>query len=262
MDVCDIPTREPRRRERDLVDRWERVPERRRAREHRELRARESSGTGEARLVVHREPLKHPRGRVKVWERRRGAPEHALRQPPPAACAVEMKDVRQFVRHEDLVPVHVVAQRHLLHRRPRVDDDAVRRERGRVPVREVHVVGEHDVDDPARRPQFLRELAIRPLGVCGGAARQRLEFAREVHAEVVRAQRPPVEIGANLGMERERPQQRADERNDQKRGESQGQSQGQSYGQSHGKQSSVCDRWNGNSDDLPYIRGIPFPTSL
>ena len=59
-------------------------------------------------------------------------------------------------------------------------------------------------------------------------------------------------------MERERPQQRADERNDQKRG----QSQGQSYGQSHGKQSSVCDRWNGNSDDLPYIRGIPFPTSL
>src|SRR5205823_11707747 len=99
------------RREARLADSWQRVVDRARARDHAMLGALDAAGAGESRLVVNGQPLRQPGGIVLVREEIGGSAEDKLREPPHAARAIEMKDVRQLVSDDHRAPVVSEAQR-------------------------------------------------------------------------------------------------------------------------------------------------------
>src|SRR5687767_10691021 len=78
--VRNLPTREVRRRETQLIEPRESVLERGRPRDHPMLRALQAAAPSQPRLEVHRQPFGQPRRRVRVREERRRAAEHALRE--------------------------------------------------------------------------------------------------------------------------------------------------------------------------------------
>ncbi len=163
-----------------------------------ELGAVVSPAEREARFIVHGQPFDEPVRAEGVGEERCGPPEHAAREAPGAVGAVEVENVHHLVEHDRTAPFLVVAQRVLVHRRPRVDHDPVRRERRGVAVGKVHVVGENDVNDPLRRAQVLAQARVGPLGVRERAPCERLHSVREMHADVVAGERLPVEVRAHL----------------------------------------------------------------
>ena len=113
--------------ETESADRRKAVIDRGGARDHAMLGPFDASRAGELGFLVDRESFGQPRRRIRVWEKQRRAAEDLLAERPNAARAVEMKDVRQLVRDDELCPVIRVAKRGLRHRRIGVDDDAVRR---------------------------------------------------------------------------------------------------------------------------------------
>ena len=154
-------------------------------------------------LVVHREPLNEPRRRPRIGEEQRLPPEHRLRHAPPAARAVELEDVHQFVLHHEVKPVLAKTQRALVHRRSRKDHDARRRRHPRIPVGEVGVIGDHQVNAPARRLQQRRKLGVRALGAPSAAPRHRFQSGGKMDVEVGRPEGAPGFVGG-LGGRRVR----------------------------------------------------------
>src|SRR5579884_1422176 len=140
------------------------------ARDHAMLGSLDASGAGQPRLLVDGESFGEPRRRVEIRKERGGAAEDMLADEPQAAGAIEMEDVGELVGDDELSPVVGVAQRRLVDGRIGVDDDAIRRIRRGVAVREIDIVGEDDVDHAARGMQLLRQLGVRTLGVAGDAA--------------------------------------------------------------------------------------------
>ena len=86
------------------------------------------------------------------------------RHAPPPGGAIEMEDVRELVRHDEIDPVVEKTQRRRVDRRTRIDDDAVRRKDRRVAVRNVEIVGDREFDRPAWNMELLRQAAVRALG--------------------------------------------------------------------------------------------------
>src|ERR1035437_3328592 len=158
----------------------------------------DAARAGEARLVVDGDPLVEPAWRVQVREEERVATEHVLRRTPPAGRAVEMEDVRELMGHDEVYPVVEKTQRRRIDRRARVDDDAVRRKDRRIPVRDVEIVADREIDRTARFVQFLREAAVRALDAARGTARDRLESRREVDVKMFGGDRLPVQVGRDL----------------------------------------------------------------
>ena len=126
------------------------------ARVHAVQRVVEATARREARLLVHGEPLGEPRRAVRVGKEVRRAPEHALRDAPDAARPIELEDVRQLVRDDELQPVLVEAEPGVLDRRHGEDDDPVRRRDDGVAVGVVRVVGDEQVDASTRRRERRR----------------------------------------------------------------------------------------------------------
>ena len=157
-------------RETERADRGKAMIDRRRARDHAMLGSLDAARAGELRLLVDRESFGEPRRRIRVGKERRGAAEDVLAERPDAARAIEMEDVRELVRDDELRPVVRVAERRLRDGRIGVDDDAVRGERRGGAVGEIDVVGEDEVDHAARRMHLARQLGVRALGVGGDAA--------------------------------------------------------------------------------------------
>ena len=198
VEVDAVPTREPWRADGERVERRQPATERCGAGEHRELGAGKPTTATELGLVVHGQPLEDPRRRIRVGEEQCGAPEDALCATPDPSRAVEVEDVRQLVRHEDQVPVLVIAECRRVDRRPRVDHDPVAGIRRRVPVGEVDVVGEHQIHGAARRHELRAQPRVGELGVPGRPPCEFLELSREVHTEMRRGERAPLEVWTHL----------------------------------------------------------------
>ena len=196
--VRNVAVRIARRRQAPFVNAEQPVLARGGGDDHLLVRAVHASVAREVALEVHREPLRHPAGLVQVREERGRASEHVLRDAPPPARAIQMKDVRELVRDHERKPVIVVAKAQIIEWRMRVHDDAVRRERRRRSVREVDVVGNDEIDRPARLVQLRREFIVRPLGAHRRAARRRLELRCEVDVKVARVDRAPVRVRRHL----------------------------------------------------------------
>ena len=69
------------------------------------LRALDPTGPGEIRFLVDRESFGEPGRIVEIREQQLRAAEYVLTERPDAARAVEVKDVRQLVRDDQLRPV-------------------------------------------------------------------------------------------------------------------------------------------------------------
>lgn len=179
------------------------------------LSALEPADPGEPRLIVDRQTFSDPARIVEIRKEQRVTPEYALSEPPDSACPVEMEDVSELVRYDELVPVGVVPQTLRVGGWMRVDDDPVRRKGRRVAVYVVGVVGENEVDGSTRWNQLPGKAGVRALRVGRGALRLFSELGSEGDSEMRGADRPPAGVGDELRVRPLRPSDR--ERGDEKR---------------------------------------------
>jgi hypothetical protein len=119
--------REARRAETQLVEPEEMPLDGAGARVHAVQRVVEATAAREARFLMDGEPLGEPRRAVRVGKEVRPATEHSLHDAPDTARPIEMEDVRQLVRDDELQPVLVEPEPRVLDGRRGEDDDPVRR---------------------------------------------------------------------------------------------------------------------------------------
>lgn len=106
--------------------------------------------------------------------------------------------MRHLVRDEEQVPILMIAQQRLIHRWPRVHEDAVRGKRRGRPVGVIHAVRDDDIHYAARRRKFGGEPRVGQFCVGQGSAREGFQLRREMHAQARRRERTPREIGPHL----------------------------------------------------------------
>jgi len=152
--VHSLAAGKARRAAADVAEPWQRTVERGGPRDGAEVCAAQPSAVRELRLVVHGQPLGEPRGGEEGGKEQRHAPEHLPPGGPDPTRAVEVKDVRELVRHDQLHPVLGQPQPLSLDGRSGEDGDTVRRKRGREAVGKVDVVGDDELDGRAGRMQL------------------------------------------------------------------------------------------------------------
>ena len=156
----------------------------------------------DARLVVDRETLDQPVGRVEVGEESRHPSEHAARQPPPAAREIELEDVRELVREPHVQPGVVVPQLDVARRRRREDERRGDRVLGGEAVGVVGVVADDHLDATPRGREPRGEGRVRRLCVGGRLDAERFGLGADVHAEVHGLQREPPACRVHLRQRR------------------------------------------------------------
>ena len=171
------------------------------ARVHRELGVLQSSALRQARLVVDREPLREPGGTVRVGEERWPSAEHALRQAPYPADAIEVEDVGELVRDDDAQPVFVQAERAGFNWWCGEDDDPVGRRWSGIAVGVVGVVGDDEIDGTPRLRQLRRELRIGSFRCGARHAAFPLQSHRDVNVEMPGVEREIAVVRGRLGVE-------------------------------------------------------------
>ena len=119
------------------------------------------------------------------------SPENISAESPDTIGTIEMKNVGELVRDDQLAPVIVVAKLRRIDRRVSEDHYAICRERRGVAVHIVVVVGNHQIDFASGRSKLSAQLREGQLGVYRPASRLRLERPGEMHAKVRRLDRVP-----------------------------------------------------------------------
>ena len=202
VDIRHLTLRKTRCPLAQLIERRKLAAERGGTRDHRVMRAVRAPRAGEPRLLVDGESLDDPCRQIEVGKPERIPAEHALRRAPPSTGPIEVKEVSQLVRHQQRHPILGVPKRRGIDRRVRVDQQPVRRERERLAIRIVDVVGDDDVHRPARWHQRSGEL--RPCLFSRGRCppRERLHVGREVHAKMRCVERAPLATRVDLRVRR------------------------------------------------------------
>ena len=160
--------------------------------------ARHPAAARQPRLVVGRQPLRHPARLIGVWKGTRDAAEHALNHAPHALGAIEMEDVRELVRRDEAQPVVEVLEAGVGRGGGGEHGEPVRREHRREAVGRVDVVAEHDVDDTARRMQLVAQQLVGALSLPRLALGRRARRGSEVDPEVRGVQGAPAAGRINL----------------------------------------------------------------
>ncbi|MCA1792051.1 MAG: hypothetical protein LC667_20030 [Thioalkalivibrio sp.] len=112
---------------------------------------------------------------------------------------VEVDDVRQLVRDDEVEPIVEIAEARFVDRRTRVDGHAIRRRDLGEAVREIGVVGDENVDRPARkREERGLQRGERDLGAVGRPASELFEADRKGDARPLGLERAPRFVRRNL----------------------------------------------------------------
>ncbi len=153
-------------------------------------------------FVIGRDALQKPQRLVGVRERikepeqiPRGAPQHAANTRGKTARLVEVQDVRVFVGDDRVEPAGIVLEAVDLIGRREQNHDPVGRKVGRVRVRDVVLVGNHDVGWLDRGPaEQRRKSLMHALGDSDHLTRAPFAAIVIVHAKVRALQRLPGKI--------------------------------------------------------------------
>ena len=163
-----------------------------------------ATGLSEVGLVPRRDALRDPAWRAASREERprtRYPSEHSTGDSADeVARPVQVHDVCELVRDDELHPVVEICEGGIIDGRTRENGNAIRRGQLSEPIGDVDVVRHQQVDHPARcLDELSGELVVCALRDAGGSAPQCLQLGRERHPEVVCLERTPRFVGRHLG---------------------------------------------------------------